>query len=251
MTNAPSAHTSAPALIPDDEIPPLEISVLSDHDDKVDGLKLVADSIAQQRQTSSLHLVFHPAMVAALCVVLALVFQHTWLEKRDLGLALMLHCSVIMTYLMIIRLMTGKYLNLAEELKWDWAVAEDGEEDTFVGVRFGKDLIGVLVLRLEPNPSAGKKKNRISALKGGKGVIRAWTVALRYRDQGVGYDLLHEAVRITREKCGKDAEVGFALEHANSKRVLPDIFNGPLKKGEQRAAKTLEGVIADNGRRRR
>lgn len=238
--------------VPDD-LPPLSVGILDTELDKVDALNLVTDSIAQQRQSASYHLVFHPYLLAALAVALGIAYQWSWRTKRDLGLALMVHSGVVMTYLLAIRYFTGQYIQVAENMKWNWMVSEDNEEDTVIGVRFGKDLIGALVLRLEPNPSlAGKKRSRNSVLRGGKGVIRAWTVKLRYRNKGVGVDMLHEAVKITREKCGKDAEIGFAKEHANSTMVLPEVFNGPFRKDEQRAAKTLEKVLSEwEGSKRR
>ncbi|KAI0171751.1 hypothetical protein GGR52DRAFT_572915 [Hypoxylon sp. FL1284] len=265
MEPAPSTKLPSPSPSPlvtadrprnpvPNDLPPLSVGVLDSEIDKVDALNLVTDSIAQQRQSSSYYLIFHPYLLAILSIGLAIAYQYSWRIKRDVGTALMLHSGVIMTYLLGIRYVTGSYIQVAENTKRSWMASEDGEEDTVVGVRFGKDLIGALVLRLEPNPSlSGKKRSRGSALRGGKGVIRAWTVKLRYRRKGVGADLLHEAVRLTRERCGRDAQVGFAREHANSTTVLPEAFNGPLRKDEQRAAKTLERVLGEweGGRRRR
>lgn len=60
------------------------------------------------------------------------------------------------------------------------------------------------------------------------------------------------AVRLTRERCGREAEVGFAAEHANSKMFLPEPFNTPFRRSERKAAKSLEKVLADwEGARRR
>ncbi len=249
QTSAPAdpdtTVASPPAATNDDDIPPLYIGVLDSHDDKVDALKLVADSVAQQRQLASLTLVFHPACLAVLAVVLAAVYQYTWVVRdQDYGLTLGMLSGAVMSYLMVIRYVASPYIALAEEMKWDWLVNEDGEEDTVIGTRFGNEVIGALVLRLESNPGlAGKKKNRSLSLKGGRGVVRAWTTRLKFRHRGVGGDMLHEAVKITREKCGKDAEVGFAQEHANSKMVLPEFFNRPFRKGEQKAAKSLDQVL--------
>ncbi|KAI0152492.1 hypothetical protein F4776DRAFT_35656 [Hypoxylon sp. NC0597] len=238
--------------VPDD-LPPLSVGILGTESDKVDALNLVTDSIAQQRQSASYHLVFHPYLLSLLAMGLAIAHQYSWRIKRDLGTALMLHSGVVMIYLLTIRYFTGQYIQVAENTKWSWMVSDDGEEDTVIGVRFGRDLIGALVLRLEPNPNlVGKKRSRNSALRGGKGVIRAWTVKLKYRHKGVGVDMLHEAVKVTREKCGKDAAIGFAKEHANSTMVLPEVFNGPFRKDEQRAAKTLEKVLSEwEGSKRR
>lgn len=186
----------------------------------------------------------------------------------------MLLSGVVMTYLMTIRYFTSGYIKLAEAMSWDFLVnpsreTSDGEqeEDLVLGTYYGDELIGALVLRLEPPASSrslspstsGSNKARKShsrhnsfsaktkSLKGGRGVIRAWTTKLRYRGRGVGKDLLIEAIRLTREKCGKDAEIGFAAEHANanSGQVLPEWFCKGFRKGERRAAGCLEGVLAE------
>ncbi|KAF3022134.1 hypothetical protein E8E14_014172 [Neopestalotiopsis sp. 37M] len=244
-SSPPSSQPGGVHLEPvPDDLPPLSVGILTSETDKVDALNLVTDSIAQQRQTSSRHLVFHPYLLPALVVGLALAFQYSWRMRRDLGMAFMLHSGVIMTYLLGIRYLTGRYISVAESMRWNWMVSEDGEEDTVIGVRFGREIIGALILRLEAasNPT-GRKRTRASALRGGKGVIRAWTVKLRFRGKGVGTDMLQEAIRITKEKCGRDAAIGFAKEHANSADVLPEALNGQLRKDEQRAAKTLERVV--------
>jgi hypothetical protein len=245
--------TNKPQNALDDEIPPLSLGVLSEREEKVDALRLIADSIAQQRQLASLTLVSHPLMLAVLVLLLAMVYQFSWVyRKQDLGMALSMGSGAIMIYLMTIRYFASGYVAEAEKLKWEWLTAEDGEEDVIIGTRFGEDMIGTLVLRLEPkDPSltgSKKKHNRSGsgALKGGRGVIRAWTTRLRFRGKGVGTDMLQEAVRITRERCGKDAEVGFAAEHANSVMLLPGMFNKPFRKREMKAARALESVLEES-----
>ena len=237
---------SPPATGPMDDIPPLSLEILTETDDKVDGIWLIADSIAQQRQFASLTLVFHPACLAGLAAGLAAAYQFAWVWRHELGLTLSMLSAVLMTYLLGIRYVSSAYLKLAEDMNYDWIVGDEGEEDIVLGARYGKDIISALVLRLEPNASlAGKKKTRSMTLKGGKGVIRGWTTRLRYRKRGVGSDLLHEAIRITRERCGKDAEIGFAKEHANSTMVLPEYFNRGFRKHEQQAAKALDKALGE------
>ncbi|CAJ2513506.1 Uu.00g016250.m01.CDS01 [Anthostomella pinea] len=281
--------------VPDD-LPPLAVGPLTSEPDKVAALQLIADSIAQQRQSASRNLIFHPYLLGLFAAGLGLAYQYSWRLKRDLGTALLLHSGVIMIYLLTIRYFTGEYVQVAENLKWSWLVHDrypdagnsshsnthsrtnsrthsrnnsnssnisnhGPDEDTIIGVHFGSALIGALVLRLEPSPSvaggggggSNRKRARSSVLRGGRGVIRAWTVKLKYRGKGVGADLLHEAVRATRERCGRDAGVGFAKEHANSTMVLPEVFNGPFRRSEQRAARALEDVLGEweGGKRRR
>ena len=127
-----------------------------------------------------------------------------------------------MTHLLAIRFITSGYIDAAERLGWGFLKNDAGERDVLLGARFGDEVIAAAVLRLEPNPHAsGKRRKGGAGLKGGKGVVRAWTTALRYRGRGVGSDVLFEAVRVTKEKCGRDAAVGFAKEHANSIMVMP------------------------------
>ena len=98
-------------------------------------------------------------------------------DGSDLGTAMMLYCGVIMTYLLTIRYFAGRYIRVAEEMRWTWLVPpsdddeddnnnvggrrrgsgakERREEDTVIGVRFGDALIGALVLRLEPKSGSG------------------------------------------------------------------------------------------------
>ncbi|KAI0457508.1 hypothetical protein F5B21DRAFT_80830 [Xylaria acuta] len=268
--SSPLVTVELPATTIPDDLPSLSTSILETQPEKEDALRLIADSIAQQRQTSSSHLIFHPFLLPPLAAALAGAYQYAWAYRQDVGTSLLTICGVIMTYLLGIRYFTGGYIQAAEELRWSWLSPTSSpdpppsEQDLILGVHFGKQLIGALVLRLEPSPSSthvsnggggggGRRRSRTSLLRGGRGVIRAWTVRLKYRGQGVARDLLHEAVRLARERCGREAEVGFAAEHANSKMFLPEPFNTPFRRSERKAAKSLEKVLADweGGRRRR
>ncbi|KAH6635705.1 hypothetical protein B0J18DRAFT_360673 [Chaetomium sp. MPI-SDFR-AT-0129] len=295
QTLPPVSHSSPlasngtkPQDIPDDDdLPPLSLEVLTSREDKAAALKLVADSIAQQRQRAALHLVLHPLPLAALLAVLAVIYRCAWSQntQHDLGTTLMLGSGAIMTYLMAIRFITSGYIRAAEAISWDFlTTGPDGldEEDLVIGSRYGGEVIGALVLRFErqqrPSSSDGtttstsnansngtnngphsrrksQQHSRQNSLKlkknGGTGFIRAWTVRMRYRGRGLGGDMLREAVRITRERCGRDAPVGFAQEHANSAMVLPEFFNKPFRRGEMRAAKALEKILGTwDGKRR-
>ncbi|KAL2169184.1 hypothetical protein VTG60DRAFT_6348 [Thermothelomyces hinnuleus] len=266
-----SLPASRPGTAHSDDIPPLSLEILTAREDKGAALKLIADSIAQQHQRATSHLALHPLPLAAILGVLAVIYRYAWSENAqdDLGTVAVLAGSAIVTYLMVIRVLTSGYLRAAKGISWDYLVAgrAGDEEDIVLGARQGSDIVGALVLRLErPGSSwpdgghgghggSGRRKahsrQNSFKLKGGRGVIRAWTTQLRYRCRGLGADLLHEAVRITRERCGKDAEVGFAKEHANSVMVLPEMFNRPFRKSEMQAARALEKILAEwDGRRR-
>ena len=228
---------------PLDGVPPLTTKVLTTEDDKIAGLKLVADSIAQQRQFASRAVISHPLTMAAYIVLLAVVSNFLYKTRSDSGLVATTAAGVTMACLIGVRGITSGYLTLAEEFNWEFATNEDGEEDTIIGSRYGEELIGAVILRLERNGNGSPKKKPKSGRLGGRGVVRAWTVRIKYRGTGVGTELLEEAVRVTREKLGNSAEIGFAAEHANSKMILPEMFNGAFRKREAKAAKALERVI--------
>jgi hypothetical protein len=187
--------------------------------------------------------IFHPFTVAAYITLVAITTQFIYKERSDIGILATTLAGVTMTCLIAIRGLTGEYLTLAEEFKWAFIQNEDGEEDTIIGSRYGEELIGALILRLERNGNGSGKKKGKGGKTGGKGVVRAWTVRIKYRGGGVGTELLEEAVKVTREKLGNSAEIGFAAEHANSKMILPAVFNGGFRKKEARAAKALEAVV--------
>lgn len=206
------------------------------------------------KQRAARSLALHPLCLAALAAAWGLVYR-SGRAGGDAARAVVLACGVAVAYLLSIRYRVGGYVALAEDITWSWLKpdASCGGQDLMLGARYGDVLVAALVLRLEPKcavagpgPSPRRKnRSRSASLRGGKGVIRAWTTRLEYRGRGVGKDLLLAAVRKTKELCGKDAQVGFAREHANSTMLLPRVFNGAFRRDENRAAKALEEVVAE------
>ena len=226
--------------------------MLTNEVEKVSGLKLIADSIAQQRQLASRAVLFHPIILSAYIGLLAITTQLLYKTRGDLGVLLTTVAGVSMAWLVGVRSVTAGYITLAEDVSWNFVRNEDGGDDIIIGSRYGEDVIGALILRLERNcqsPSKRKAKSKT----GGKGVVRAWTTKMRYRGTGIGTDLLQEAVRVTREKLGNSAEIGFAAEHANSKMILPEMFNHGFRKREMKAAKALKTIVEGDlgGKRKR
>lgn len=193
---------------PLDSIPPLTYEIADDQDDLIEGLKLVADSVAQQRQTSSRILIFHPVNMAVYIGFMAVLTQYFYNTASDLPLLFTTAAGITMGFLVTVRWLTQGYLNAAEEINWDWLA-----DDQILIAKFGDDIIGALVLRWEKGEGRGNKKKK------GRGVIRAWTTKLRYRGKGVGAGLLEDAVKAV-EKRGGD-EIVFADDHA-SKSYKPE-----------------------------
>ncbi|POR31664.1 Acetyltransferase, GNAT family [Tolypocladium paradoxum] len=222
-----------------DALPPLSFAVAATDDDRRDALCLVADSIAQQRQTASLAVISHPVCLAALALACSLAWRH---NARDYGTALTAVSGLAIAYLAAVRLFTSRYVALAEDFKWRaFIAAPDGREDLVVAARFGTELIGTLVLRLQP-PDARQHQQ---SLAGGRGLIRAWTTKLRFRNKGIGADLLRFAVVATRSACGDAAEVAFDPHHANSALPLNHMFNRPFRIRDAKAARALAHALRD------
>ncbi|KAF2994516.1 hypothetical protein E8E13_002965 [Curvularia kusanoi] len=233
-----NAQISTPAQQqqPTNEIPQLSTYTASTPDDRIDGLNLIADSVAQQRQVASKTMIFHPVNLAALGVVMAVVAQYMLRAHGDYFVFGTTAGGIVMAFLIAIRWATGGYLMLAEEVGAEWL-----GDDRVIVAKWGEDVIGALVLGWADGDAAKKRGRR----RRGKAIVRGWTVKLKYRGKGVGEGLLEEAVRVAGEK-GADG-ILFAADHANSKRILPSIYNGFLDKQEAKAEKALRKVADEKG----
>lgn len=231
-----SVEPSAPAKSPTGDIPQLSTYTAESEDDRVEGLRLVADSVAQQRQVSSKMLIFHPITLATFGLVAAIATQYMLKMYGDWLMVGTTVGGIAMTFLIFIRWMTGEYIGIAEDIDMNWL-----GDDKLLVVKWGEDIIGALVLGWADNDAAKKRGRR----RRGKAVVRAWTVKLKYRRKGVGESLLEEAVKVAGER-GADGII-FDADHANSKRVLPTLFNGFLDKQEAKAEKALKKVADEKG----
>jgi GNAT superfamily N-acetyltransferase len=213
-----------------DTVPQLTTGILTSATDKQSALKLVADSIAQQRQVASYYLITRPLHLSILCSLYAITYGF---NKSDATLTVLTCSGLTLTYLLLIRLLTGEYITLAEDFRWKSFIrgCSDGTEDVVLATRYGQDLIGALVLRLQPSE--------------GKAQIRAWTVVHRYRGKGVGGDLLRAAVGLAKEKCCRHVE--FAKDHANSARVVNPRLGRPFAERDHRASKALSNALKELG----
>ncbi|GAB0138836.1 hypothetical protein EsDP_00007058 [Epichloe bromicola] len=257
------------SLVPLDDIPPLSLDALTSQHDRTEGLRLVADSVSEMGPRAARAVFSHPLCLANLVSSWAAVYRLAYANgtERDASRALLLASGLAMLYFAAIRFLTSHYSTLADKIDRDWLRADGrgGEQqhdvvDVVLGAKAGQVLVGALVLRLEPrraptaSPSKRRNRSRSASLKGGMGVIRAWTTTASHRGRGIGKELLDEAVRYTKDKCGKDARVGFAQEHANSVMVLPRLFNKGFRSNEIRAAKALNGSVDEwdsNNRKKR
>lgn len=276
--NDPDGEKSRPPTMDENGIPLLSTFPAQDEDSRVEGLHIVADTVAQQRNTASRSLIFHPLSLAAFAVLVALLKQFFYdSATTDWIKVVMTMTGVIMALLGAVRLACGPYIFEAERVgTWKWlnqgrsAEEEEetgvrvlGEQDEMLVTKFGDEFIGAIIFRgvqtITPTSPNGSKKSRRtpSASKQTRTVIRGWSVRQKYRRKEVGTALLEDALKLAESKGWTTDGVEFAEDHANHKRILPAIFNGPLDKFVTIAHKTLDkkmqelGVIQEKGRKRK
>lgn len=272
-----ASTADAPPAPPTDQIPALTYEVVKpeDQDARIAALKLVADSVAQQRQTAGRAIIFHPAVISAVVLLIALAAQYIdWTVMITTGM------GVVMAGLLGVRLLTAHYISLAEEINFGWLNGTEKEGEGSGGLsdpsksgnnsgkevvhkrtgsdgknadpviiisKWGEEIMGAVVLRFV-------NKER-------KGYVRAYTVRLKYRRKGVGEGLLEEAVKYVWGKGGRAVE--FDEAHASeseafslgsrsqltkknltdSKMILPSFFNGVFKRNEKRVQDQLAHVV--------
>ncbi|KAI9787202.1 MAG: hypothetical protein M1839_003437 [Geoglossum umbratile] len=205
-------------------VPELVTYPTSSVPERILGLKLIADSIAQQRQLASRSLIYHPLSLSLYVLVLAVASHYIYRVPSDLAILSTTAIGITMAFLVAARWLTGEYIHAAEAVRWTWL----HDDDLVVVTRFGDEIIGVVAVRF--------------AAEGHRAEVRGWSVRLRFRGKGVGGALLEEAVRLARERVGREGEVVFADDHANSLRVLPNLFNRPFAKREARARSILQKI---------
>lgn len=182
-------------------VPDLKTYVAETEEDKIAALKLVADSIAQMRQTANRILMFNPFNLAAFIAFLALVSQYLIKSRSDIGIMFTTSAGILMAAMVTIRRFTNPYIALAEEVHI--SMLEDA--DVLV-TKYGNEVIGTVILGWVDAETKGKRRKWRAEIKG-------WAVRIRYRGKGEGIALLQEAVNLARKK---DADgISFAPDHAS------------------------------------
>lgn len=277
-TSDADGKKSKPPTMDENGVPILCTFSADDEDTRVEGLHIIADSVAQQRNAASRSLIFHPLSLAAFAVLVAVLKQFFYdpatTDWIKVGMTM---TGVIMALLGAVRLICGPYIFEAERVgTWKWLdQGRSAEEEEQTGVRvlgthddilvtkFGDEFIGAVIFRgvqpMTPNsPNSSKRSRRApSASKQTRTVIRAWSVKQKYRRKEVGSALLEDALKFAKTKGWTTDGVEFAEDHANHKRILPATFNGPLDKFVTIAYQTLDkkmqelGFVQDKSRRRK
>ncbi|KAK5112604.1 hypothetical protein LTR62_003918 [Meristemomyces frigidus] len=237
--DSPMADTH-PASDPLSDIPELHTYWATTDDDRIEALKLTADSIAQMRQQANSSLITNPLNMAVAVAILALTARYFTETRSDVWLAGTTCAGILMAMLAACRWLTQEYIFTAETINFEWL----GDADVVV-TKFGDEIIGTAMVDWVSGEGRQKRK------KAWKGEVKAWTVKLRYRGKSVGTALLEEVVK---EAKGKGAEtVEFAEDHANAKRILPSFYNGAFDKRARKARELLSDLLENSpvrGKRR-
>ncbi|KAL8913883.1 MAG: hypothetical protein Q9171_001376 [Xanthocarpia ochracea] len=280
---------------PNADLPTLSTYPTNTQSDRISSLHLIADSIAQQRQSASFTVITHPYPLSLTILLLGILYQYL-----DYATFATTAGGVIMILLLAVRMVTGGYISLAETINFTWLEGPGGlrlagkkghgrspsgggassgnvdpapltktnsgnlhgsagggggggngkrsrnNSNSSARGAEGRDVENVVVVS-----KWGQEEEIIGALvmrvlrKEEKAVVRAWTVKLRYRGKGVGRALLEEGVRVAKEKGVGSME--FERDHANSHKVLPDLFNGGLERREKKAKGMLVEVLKEQG----
>jgi GNAT superfamily N-acetyltransferase len=250
-TSEPSSVASSPrssdaGLIPLEDIPPLSLDALQTEEEKTEGLELVSESVSQMHLRGAASVALHPSCFMPVAAVMCGAYYAIGMQSRGricatlfIGFGLAVYIAAAIRY-------SSEYRSLAKSYDWSWLEKDGPGRDIMLGARYNDDLVGVVVLRLSPKvtPTGGRRRGRSLSFKGGRGIIRAWTTQAQHRGRGIGKDLLGAAVRLTKERCGKDAQLGFSQDHANSVMLLNARFNDVFRAKEVRATKALSEAVA-------
>ncbi|KAK2794376.1 hypothetical protein FQN52_008735 [Onygenales sp. PD_12] len=184
MAKQRSPPASLPPTDPLPTIPPLTTTPATTPDEKISALRLIADSVAQQRQTASRALLYHPTTLSLTALLLALVVRIFYFPSSSSttssfpSLSTLLHnagahttraqlpflvttaAGCVMILLVAVKWMAGGYIEEAERVgTWRWLNHHDeeeedggdegGEYETEILIsKFAEEIIGAVALRI-------------------------------------------------------------------------------------------------------
>jgi hypothetical protein len=235
----------------------------------VAALKLIAASVAQQRQQAAKHLIFHTLFLAPIAAIILWANNAIYEDPSSWLYTIVQSATALSIVLLILKRLVDGYIDEASRvgtLKWLYGHDPSSETNrdneqidpafnsenglTFVLVyRFKRRIIGALVMSIvsrDDKPSLGTHASAQSTPKNYNAFIRAWTVQPAFRGCGVGGELLNTAVKICHWKKWQGPQ--FANAHANSLRVLPYSFHRNMDKAFEMWASYLRTRVEANKR---
>ncbi|KAJ5773662.1 Acyl-CoA N-acyltransferase [Penicillium paradoxum] len=212
----------------------------------VTALKLVARSVAEQRQVVGKHLIYHPIVLVFVAILLAFTIKLIYHDPSNWLFILVTGALVPSIALHYVLDLVSGYVHEAERVgTLNWLYGHDPGRETDAsspgadppfntdnGItivlihRLKRRIIGTLVMSVVCRDAGLNSDTIMLSIPTGepyKAFIRAWTVRQQFRGYGIGTALLDEAVRICDEK--KWQAPRFATRHANSLRLLHPMFH--------------------------
>jgi acetyltransferase (GNAT) family protein len=108
-------------MVEETDIPPLTTCVADREAEQIDALRLIADSVAQQRQTASRAIISHPVVLTAVIAILAIISQYLFDRRGDLTLVVSTVAGCALTWMAAIGYLTSGYIEHAEQTgTWAW-----------------------------------------------------------------------------------------------------------------------------------
>ncbi|KAJ5550587.1 Acyl-CoA N-acyltransferase [Penicillium sp. DV-2018c] len=228
-------------------------------------LKLIAASVAEQRQQAAKHLISHTLFLVPIAVIVLWANKKIYEDPSSWLYTIVQSATALSTVLLILKRLVDGYLDEAARvgtIKWLYGnypgieTTRDNEQTdpaftsengtTFVLVyRFKMRIIGVLVMStVSRDDQSGTYASARPTAKKYEAFIRAWTVESAFRGHGVGGELLNQAVKMCHPKGWQGPR--FANAHANSLRVLPRSFHGDMDKASELWASYLAARVEAN-----
>ena len=232
-------------------IPPLTFERPQSEEERTSGLKLVADIVTYQKSRASTILIYHPLTVGIWTTFVAVAYALLVKSRGDLPVLFTTAMGLLMVMLAGIRFTARPYDQLVERINWSWL-----GDDNMVIARFGEEIIGSCVFRIE-GPSGKKKSHNgnsgSNSTSGKRSLIRAWSVRRRERGRGIGTGLLETVIDIAKEKGCETVEFAPAEEIVGGERVLPDYegfggylnFNAEFDRREAQAKEYLKSLVRE------
>lgn len=199
----PSIPLAAPLITPT-PAPALDVTYTTAPTDaeKAAALALVADSVKQQRHLAFRAVVLHPGVLGVYAAVLVLIAQLLFRSCGGIAFVGTTWIGLTVAALAGVGWLTRGYARLSEEIDRGWL----GGDQVIVAKEDG-EVVGALVLGwVCEGRGSGRRRNKW------RGVVRAWTVEVSCRLQGVGTGLLEAVVTAVGNKGGEGVE--FAEGHA-------------------------------------
>jgi Acetyltransferase (GNAT) family len=218
-------------------VPELVYETPTSSSSRLDGLKLVADSVAQIHQVAAATIIGSPPSLAFMMAVPMILYLLMYRQSSDYFRILLTTAGAIMSLLVSVRMVLRGYIEQAEAIDWKWF-----GDDYMLIARFGGDVIGVLVYHIResdqlarattsgtsaPTSRTSRRGNNKSTVER-IAEIRAWTIRRRERGHGVGMALLETAVKrcLQYHQCNDVVFADVEGGRAGSKQVLSPILAG-------------------------